>query len=257
MRLAVFGDIHANLQALEAVLGDAREWMACDRFLCLGDLVGYGANPGECVERVRALGCPVLKGNHDEQAAIDDSLEGFSPLAETSLTWTRHRLLPEQRDWLGSLPLTYSSEHCEAVHASLDQPHRWGYLFNPAEAAVSLRLQTRPLCFFGHTHMPRIYRQRVADRVMERAGRWIGLGAEVQVVPDERLQLESGFRYHVNTGSVGQPRDGDVRASYAVFDPELRTVMLRRVAYDVQTAQASILAAGLPKRLADRLELGK
>lgn len=255
MRLAVFGDIHANLQALEAVLADAREWMSCERYLCLGDVVGYGANPRECIEKVRALGCLLVRGNHDEITAIDVSLEGFSPLAEEALVWTRKMVDAEQRAWLGSLPYRLEEAGIEAVHASLHEPRRWPYLYNQDEVQMSSQHQTRPVCFLGHTHVLKFWRVPTPDGVLEPLTRL--RKPSIDALPLELLHLQTNYLYTLNAGSVGQPRDGDVRAGYLVFDDVQQTVVPRRVEYDVELAQARILEAGLPRRLADRLTLGK
>lgn len=261
MRIAVFGDVHSNLEALEAVLADAKVWLP-DSYLCLGDVVGYGANPRECVARVRELGCPVVKGNHDEQAAIDDSLEGFGPLAEVALNWTRRHLVAEERSWLNDLPYELQFPDFQAVHATLDRPQRWGYIFNERDAAECMREQTRPICFFGHTHALRFFVEAPSNqprtvlsqltKPIDRV-RWGGLHS----LPVATLLARPGKKYLLNAGSVGQPRDGDWRAGYLIYDTEMRAVVPRRVEYDLERAQAKILEADLPPHLAKRLGLGK
>ena len=240
MRIALFGDIHANLEALNRVLDDAAE-RNCTHYVCLGDVVGYNANPHECVKIVQSLECPVVKGNHDEQAAINDSLEGFNPLAEEALNWTRNHLTPEDRKWLNELKMVRQVRDFTIVHATLDTPHRWGYVFNQLDAAASFTYQTTGVCFFGHTHAPRAY---IRD-------------AAIMSVALDKITFESGKKYFINIGSVGQPRDGDPRAAYVIYDVEPNTIELRRLDYDLASAQKKILAAGLPRRLADRLALGK
>jgi predicted phosphodiesterase len=240
MRIAIFGDIHANLEAFEVVLADARE-QGCTSYICLGDVVGYNANPRECLEIVQALKCPVVKGNHDDYASSDSSLESFNPLAEIAIQWTRDQLEPTEKYWLGGLPLITKLRGFTVVHASLDDPAGWGYVLNQLDAAASFSKQTTDLCFFGHTHTPRAY---IKD-------------SSVVGLPFEQLILEPGKRYFVNVGSVGQPRDGDWRAAYVVFDDEKRTIRLRRLRYDLAKTQGKILKAGLPARLADRLGFGK
>jgi predicted phosphodiesterase len=240
MRIAIFGDIHANLEAFEVVLADARE-QGCVSHICLGDVVGYNANPRECLEKVQSLKCPVVKGNHDDYAASDSSLESFNPLAEVAIQWTRDQLAPAERFWLGRLPLISKIHGFTVVHASLEDPGAWGYVLNQLDAAASFSKQTTELCFFGHTHTPRAY---IKD-------------SSVVGLPFDQLILEPGKRYFVNAGSVGQPRDGDWRAAYVVFDQEKRTIRLRRLRYDLAKTQAKIIAAGLPHRLADRLAFGK
>ena len=240
MKFALFADIHANYHALQAVLADAQE-QGCGNFVCLGDIVGYGGNPVECLEAVRMLGCPVVRGNHDEGAADEGSLEDLNPLAEAALLWTRAQLSVEQRGWLRDLKLVRQVRDFTIVHSTLDSPGSWGYVTNRFDAMASFSYQFTALCFYGHTHVPRVFEK--GDAV--RAGR----GFDVA--------LERGVKYFVNVGSVGQPRDGDWRAAYAIYDSELQTISLRRVEYDVVGAQETILAAGLPTLLADRLSFGK
>ena len=240
MRFAIFGDIHANLEALNAVLADAEAHQVTD-YVCLGDVVGYNANPVECLEIVRQLGCPVVKGNHDEHVSASDELVGFNPLAEEAINWTRNQLNEEDKRWLRELKMVRQVRDFTIVHATLDTPHNWGYVFNQLDAAASFNYQHTALCFYGHTHAPRVYSR---DGSMK--------GAFL-----DRLQIEPAKKYFINCGSVGQPRDGDWRAAYVLYSPEHQTVELRRVEYDIATAQAKILEAGLPKRLADRLALGK
>ena len=240
MRFAVFADIHANLEALEAVLADAQS-NHCTHYVCLGDVVGYNANPHECVQRIRELDCPVVKGNHDEQASLAEDLSGFNPLAEEAINWTRDNLTEEDKLWLRELRFTRQVRDFTIVHATLDTPHKWGYVFNNLDAGASFNYQHNQICFYGHTHAPKAY---VRD-------------TSVQAVPFERLRIEPQKKYFINVGSVGQPRDGDWRSAYCIYHPAQGYVELRRVEYDIYTAQDKIVDAGLPQRLADRLAQGK
>lgn len=240
MRFAIFGDIHANLEALKAVLADA-EAHEVTHYVCLGDVVGYNANPHECLEIVRNLECPVVKGNHDEQASISQELEGFNPLAEEAINWTRKQLTEDDKQWLRDLKMVRQVRDFTIVHATLDTPHKWGYVFNQLDAAASFNYQHTQLCFYGHTHAPRAY---IRD-------------GSVKSQFLEKLFIEQGKKYFINCGSVGQPRDGDWHAAYVLYTPAKHLVELRRLEYDIWTAQDKIVAAGLPQRLADRLALGK
>ena len=240
MRFAIFGDIHANLEALKAVLADA-EAHEVTHYVCLGDVVGYNANPHECLEIVRNLECPVVKGNHDEQASISLELEGFIPLAEEAINWTRKQLTEADKQWLRDLKMVRQVRDFTIVHATLDTPHKWGYVFNQLDAAASINYQHTQLCFYGHTHAPRAY---IRD-------------GSVKSQLLDRLTIEQGKKYFINCGSVGQPRDGDWHAAYVIYSPDKQLVQLRRLEYDIWTAQDKIVAAGLPQRLADRLALGK
>lgn len=240
MRFAIFSDLHGNLEATEAVLADAKA-QECTHHVCLGDLVGYNANPHECVEIVRQMDCPVVKGNHDEQASLDTSSRDFNELAEKAINWTREHLTQEDKKWLADLRLIRQVRDFTIVHATLDTPAEWGYVFNNLDAVASFTYQHTTLCFFGHTHV---------------AGAFVR-GERVQRVRTERLNIEPGKKYFINTGSVGQPRDSDARAAYCVYDSDQNVVIQRRVTYDMATARQKIIDAGLPRLLADRLEIGR
>ena len=203
-------------------------------------MVGYNANPRECLEIIRELNCPVVKGNHDEQAHFTESKDIFNPLADAAIRWTRNQLTDQHKRWLSELRLVRQVRDFTIVHATLDAPHQWGYIFNQLDAAASFSYQYTNLCFYGHTHAPRAY---VRDE-------------SVHVVPLDVLQIEPGKKYFVNVGSVGQPRDGDWHASYCIYHADKNLVELRRIEYDINSAQDKVVAAGLPQRLADRLALG-
>ncbi len=240
MRFAIFSDIHSNLHALEAVLADAKS-RKCTHYVCLGDIVGYNAFPAECLERIRALDCPVVKGNHDEQACMLAGREEFNPLAEEAIQYSRERLSEADKDWLRNLRLQRQVRDFTIVHATLDTPHKWGYIFNQLDAAASFSYQHTAACFIGHTHNPKAY---IRD-------------GSVRVISPESLKFEMGKKYLINVGSVGQPRDGNWRASYCIYDSGANQVDLFRVEYDLEAAQKAVLESGLPERLADRLALGK
>lgn len=240
MRIALFGDIHSNLEALQSVLADA-QFQGCTHYICLGDVVGYSADPVACIETVRALGCPVVKGNHDEQAAMSGADTGFTDLADTAIRWTRGQLGEADKEWLRSLRLQRVIRDFTVVHSTLDTPHKWGYIVTPGDAGASFTYQHTPVCFYGHTHEPVLFRSR----------------ATVRKQNFDQLRLEHGSKYMINVGSVGQPRDGDWRAAYVIYQPETMDVELRRIPYDIESAQRKIIAAGLPRELAERLALGK
>ncbi len=241
MRIAIFGDIHSNLEALQAVLAHA-EANHCTHYVCLGDIVGYAADPKACLDIVRGLGCPVVKGNHDELACMDTSPDNVSQLATEGIAHTRKQLEPDDFDWLGNLKFVRNVRDFTVVHATLDTPSHWGYVMNALDAGASLSYQHTPLCFFGHTHVPRYYVREAGVRSFDA---W------------DNISIETGKKYFVNVGSVGQPRDGDWRAAYAIYHPAEHDVVLHRVPYDLETAQRKIVDAGLPQRLADRLGYGR
>jgi diadenosine tetraphosphatase ApaH/serine/threonine PP2A family protein phosphatase len=187
------------------------------------------------------MGCPVVRGNHDEGAASESNLEELNPLAQAALLWTRSQLSEDQRQWLRDLKLVRQVRDFTVVHSTLDSPGSWGYVTNRFDAMASFSYQFTQVCFYGHTHVPRVFEKD--DTVRGARG--------------ELVELQRGVKYFVNVGSVGQPRDGDWRASYAIYDVQTQTICIRRVEYDIQTAQKKILAAGLPPLLAERLSLGK
>jgi predicted phosphodiesterase len=240
MRYAVIADIHANLEAFEVVLNDAKD-QKCTHYCCLGDVVGYNANPKECLDIVRSMGMPCVKGNHDEYCSTDEELEGFNPHAAEAVNWTRRQLRPEDRQWLRDLKYVRLVASFSIVHATLDGPQRWGYVFDKLAAAASFTYQNTSVCFFGHTHVPVAF---VRDS-MVRGGTY------------SKFKVEPGKKYFVNVGAVGQPRDGNPKAGYVVYDMDDATIELRRLDYDIPTAQKKIMEAGLPQKLADRLALGK
>jgi predicted phosphodiesterase len=240
MRFAIFSDVHANLEAFDAVLNDAHEHH-CTLFVCLGDVVGYNANPHECVKRVRDMDCPVVKGNHDEQASLTESSRDFNELAESAIQWTRDHLTAEDKTWLRDLHLQRQVRDFTIVHATLDTPGQWGYVFNNLDAAASFTYQHTTVCFFGHTHVPMAF---IRDEGVRR-------------VSAELLRIEAGKKYFINVGSVGQPRDADWRAAYCIYDVENNVVEQRRVKYKLATAQKKIVKAGLPPLLAERLAIGR
>src|ERR1041385_6903923 len=224
MRIAILSDLHANLEAATAVLADAREH-GCTEFVCLGDIVGYNANPHECVQIVQEMQCPVVMGNHDEQATLPGSSRGFNPLAEAAINWTRQHLNKEDKEWLRLLPLTRQVRDFTIVHSTLDAPGEWDYVFNGAEAGASFIHQRTTVCFFGHTH--------VAGAFVHNDG--------VKRIRVNQLTIEQPKKYFINVGSVGQPRDSDWRAAYCIYHLETNVVEQRRVKYDLETAQKKII----------------
>ena len=240
MRTALFGDIHANLEALEAVLADAASQGVTD-YVCLGDVVGYNADPVACLNIVRDMGCPTVKGNHDQDASDNHSLDTMNPVAATALQWTRDQLDEDQRLWLKRLRMVRQVSDYTIVHSTLDQPAHWNYVTNRFDAMSNFSYQFTQLCFHGHTHVPRVYMK--SDKVRE--------------VPAESVTIEPGAKYFINIGSVGQPRDGDPRPCYAIYDQENHVVVFRRVEYDIARTQAKIIEAGLPEMLAERLAEGR
>jgi len=240
LKYAILGDIHSNLEALHAVLDDAQA-QGATRYACVGDIVGYNADPVPCLDIVRGLRCPIVRGNHDHYCSIDEALSGFHPMAADAVDWTRKQLPPEHRQFLQNLPYVSPVETFTLVHSTLDMPASWGYVFEALEAEASFTYQRTTACFFGHTHVPLAFEK--FDMV--RGGLY------------SKIKVQLGRKYFVNVGSVGQPRDGDPRAAYALFDLMQNVIELRRVPYDIAAAQAKIQRAGLPARMAARLAVGR
>jgi diadenosine tetraphosphatase ApaH/serine/threonine PP2A family protein phosphatase len=244
VRYLVLSDIHANLQALDAVLEDART-IGFDATVCLGDLVGYGAEPGEVIARVQAL-APVamVRGNHDKVCAGLEPPAFFNEVARASVEWTRSVLTPAETAMLAGLPRgPIGLDSCEVCHGSPADED--GYVFDVEDAARAIAIMTRAVCLFGHTHVPTVLTDAASPLVARGEA-----GDRVVVLPRQAHTL-------VNVGAVGQPRDGDPRAAYGIWDDQARTIRMRRARYDVKTAQQAILSAGLPTFLALRLERGQ
>jgi diadenosine tetraphosphatase ApaH/serine/threonine PP2A family protein phosphatase len=235
VKLALLSDIHSNLEALDAVL---EALPAVDRIIVLGDIVGYGPEPNEVIERLRSVQARAVRGNHD-QAMLDPSmLEQFNPHAAAAARWTRDVLTPDSLAFLDELPFYGRIGRHRVVHGSPRKPYIWEYILDELQALeILVRLGER-YCFFGHTHLPRIFTE---------SGEQIPEGEDWIELPPSAL---------VNPGSVGQPRDGNPDAAFAVVDLSRPAVLFQRVPYDVETTQAKILRAGLPAVEAARLALG-
>ncbi len=246
MRYLILADLHANLPALDAVIAAAHgSW---DRVIVLGDLVGYAAEPNEVIDRIQSFDpLVVIRGNHDKVAAGLEPAEDFNAIARRAIAWTAAQLTPEHRAYLAALPLgpAHVDEEIEACHGTpFDEDT---YVFDDATAGRALQAIDRPLCLFGHTHVPAHYRLT--------RGRLdaMGLGPDHLTI----VAWEADGRALVNCGSVGQPRDGDPRAAFGIVDTEARQVRCYRVPYPIDVAQARIRAAGLPEMLAARLGVGR
>jgi predicted phosphodiesterase len=247
MRYLVLTDIHANLEALDACIDHAHV-RGFDRTLVLGDLVGYGADPNAVIERVQALNpTAVVRGNHDKVASGLELADGFNSVARSAVHWTLETLTPANRAYLADLQAgpTMVDDLIEICHGSpFDED---AYIFEEIDAVRSLKVSTRQLCLFGHTHYP------VAFELSPDAFDSLSPAAAAETL----IPLRDGSKYLVNPGSVGQPRDGDPRAAYAIVDGDLKQVELFRLNYAVEVAQAKLVRAGLPDVLAQRLGMGR
>ncbi len=251
MRILLISDIHANLEALEACLAAAPSF---DVVANLGDLVGYGACPNEVTDRSRALGKIFVRGNHDKAATGLMDLSDFNPMAAAAATWTRDQLTPENLEWLralpqGPLPLE-TAANVQLVHGSPEDEDE--YLVSLPDAIARLLVVDVPITFFGHTHLQGgFFANGTGADAFRPEYRTVG---QPETVP---LQLKGAARYLINPGSVGQPRDGDWRAAFALFDDEANVVHFHRTPYNLKAAQDRIFAANLPPRLATRLAAGR
>jgi len=240
VRYAVLSDIHGNIDALRAVLADAAE--RADDVLCLGDIVGYGADPTPCVDLIGTRARAVVTGNHERAVTGRLDMSWFNRHARAAAEWTREHVDADGIAWLDALPLTAEIDDATLVHASPRQPDEWDYLVTEEDGLAAFGAFATRLCFVGHSHVPAMWSFGSSGPDYERG--------------DVDVTLDAGRRYIVNVGSVGQPRDRDPRAAYALWDVDARRIQVRRVPYDVAAARAKIEAAGLPRFLSDRLAAG-
>jgi predicted phosphodiesterase len=244
MRLGIFSDIHGNLEALDRAISFMKD-KGVTQYICLGDIVGYGANPTECVERVRELGCLAVAGNHDYAVANKTPVEYFNDTAQEAVMWTRAFISPNALHYLGLLPLELRFRTMRLVHAAPSAPPKWRYVATIADIALEIKELARSeiVCFIGHTHQPFASAKR-ADRRLP------------QLIRDTSLVVTDGGKYLINVGSIGQPRDGDPRLSLVIYETRPNRIEFYRLEYDIKSAQRKIIKAGLPTTLAMRLARG-
>lgn len=245
MKHAIISDLHSNLEALERCLMHAVA-EGVERYVCLGDIVGYGADPGAVVDKLLNLpGLITVRGNHDE--ALFSSMSGLVPPGiREAIEWTLVQLSPAQRGYLESLPYVHTEPDVTFVHASAHEPSGWEYIWGTEAAAACLASATTSVVFVGHTHVPKIYYETDA-----------GVMRELDPAPGQPIPLSSRARYVVSAGSVGQPRDGNSAACYCLYDDRRRDVTFHRLAYDYHTTAHKIRAAGLDGFFATRLAQGR
>lgn len=244
MRYAILSDIHANLEAIRSVLARIGE-LRVDRVLCLGDVVGYNADPNECVDLVGREGIACVMGNHDAAACGIAEPHDFNLNARQAMHWTREHLSEENREFLRQLPRSMQIDDLVLCHGTVNDTNRYLLYDGDAQESFTLmeELPGRPrLCFFGHTHVKAAYSSAGPVLARERAN---------------SMSLSHDKRYLVNPGSVGQPRDGDPQAAFLIYDAQERTITFHRVEYDIAACQGKIIKAGLPARLAERLTMGR
>ncbi len=241
MKWAILSDVHGNLEAFQSVIQDLRN-KGAEQVAFLGDVVGYGANPNECLALLRELTEWVVAGNHDYGAVGLTDIDTFNAAAHTAVLWSREQLSAENIAYLRQLPLLNQREGITFVHSSPNEPGEWSYMLTFPEAEEAFRALAGDLAFVGHTHRPTILTKE-------------GEG-EVTVMTHEETTLKEGIRYIINVGSVGQPRDGNPQAAYGLYDDVAKKYILKRVTYNIQAVQKKITKAGLPSFLAQRLSKG-
>ena len=268
-KYAILSDIHANGDALKVVLEKCRE-IGVDKYVSLGDIVGYNAEPDLCMKQTRELNfCAMVRGNHDDYVASGNTeMSGFNPNAKKAISWTREHLDASERAYLATIPYRAVVPACgmTLVHATLDTPENWGYIFGVHDATGSFSYQLTRYCFCGHSHVPVAFDMLPASgaegRGIEVIPGWTsnrekpGNDTDFGVADALTVECKIGHKYLFNIGSIGQPRNGDPRASFAVLDSGKNLVTRYRIPYDVATAQQKVIDAGLPERLAIRLAAG-
>jgi diadenosine tetraphosphatase ApaH/serine/threonine PP2A family protein phosphatase len=242
LRFCIFSDVHGNLEALEAIFRDvAREDPGYDTIF-LGDAVGYGPNPNACVDLIRKRARVSLLGNHDQAAISEVDISNFNPYAKSAIVWTRENITAENKEFLRGLPYRTDEGPWSFVHATPCEPERCHYLFTLHDARLNFDCFRSQVCFIGHSHQPLCVMKKPDGHFLVEAS--------------TRIEIQEGWRYIINDGSVGQPRDGDPKASYAFFDSDTGVVEIRRIDYDYATTQRKMEDAGLPKYLIQRLQFG-
>ena len=242
LRYGILSDVHSNFEALQAVLAEI-DAIGVDAVLCLGDIVGYGPSPNECCDLLRSRDVIAIAGNHDEAAVDGAGAERFNALAREAIQWTQGRLTPENRAYLASLPRERLLDGFGMVHGA--PVHHFDYIMDVLDAKRALELTNQRLTFVGHSHVAEVYYQDAGGRTFQQR---LAHGGRIDIVPE--------FRYIINVGSVGQPRDRNPQASFAWYDRAAGIVEIRRLTYDVDRVQARIASASLPLPLAERLTTG-
>ncbi|MDF1667361.1 MAG: metallophosphoesterase family protein [Planctomycetota bacterium] len=240
MKYALVSDIHANLEAFTEVLKKIKE-EECEKIVCLGDIVGYGANPRECIALVREHNMATIAGNHDFACIGKTNINYFNSYAKEATLWTRKITTDEDKKFLNNLPLVDYHENFTVVHGTLYSPELFDYIQTTYDAYLSLQLLESQICFLGHSHVPITFFQ----------------GDLISYTLNPVVKIEEGVKALINIGSVGQPRDDNPRASFATYDTDKMEVEIHRVEYDVEKTMAKILKAGLPPPLAERLKYGR
>jgi len=242
MRYGIFSDVHSNLEALTAVI-DAYKKEKIDLYLCAGDIVGYAANPKECINKVDALAMATVAGNHDLASVGLFSVTRLNSLAKDAILWTREVLGYSERYFLESLKPVYQNVDLTLVHGTLNHPEDFNYMTDIYLAKETFDILNTDLCFIGHTHIPGVF---IRD-----------IKGNIEYKEEMSLNIIEGNKYIVNVGSVGQPRDRNPMAAFCIYDTEKKQVWIKRIGYNIEAAVNKIIRAGLPRFLADRLFVGR
>jgi diadenosine tetraphosphatase ApaH/serine/threonine PP2A family protein phosphatase len=242
LRYGILSDVHSNLEALRAVIAEI-DAMGVDALLCLGDIVGYGPSPNECCDLLRERGVIAIAGNHDEAAVKGVGEERFNPLAREAITWTREQLTPDNRAYLAGLPRERRLDGFAMVHGA--PVHHFEYIMDVRDAQRAFELAQEPLTFVGHSHVAEVYYQDPGGRTFQQ-----------RLLHGGRIDIVREFRYIINVGSVGQPRDRNPQASFAAYDDAAHAVEIKRVTYDIDRVRERIAQASLPPTLSERLVSG-
>ncbi len=241
MRIAIISDIHGNLEALQSILEHIKS-QDINEIVCLGDVIGYGANPNECTDIIKETCKVVIAGNHDFAATGKTDISFFNPYAKQAVLWTKNVLTAASFEYISNLPFHEYVNERIYVHATPLRPENWGYIMSNFEALKEFGYFSQKVCFVGHSHFPIIIEFQ---------------DGKCQFVRNSEITLQDEKRYIINVGSVGQPRDGNVRACYIIYNIEAKHIQYHRVEYDIATTQKKIRDAGLPEILAERLAQGK
>ncbi len=242
MKYGIFADIHGNLEAFEAVL-EALASEQIEQYLCVGDIVGYGANPKECIHRLKQLNSITICGNHDWASVGLFDISYFNSHAKEAVLWTEQQLSAEDREFLRTLKLIYRNKVLTLVHGTLNNPEEFHYIYDAYTARETLELTPTNICFVGHSHVPLVIFKEQNDKT--------------SYLSQSKIKISPNVVYVVNVGSVGQPRDGDTRACFCIYDSEGKIIEIKRVNYNVKEAQNKIIRASLPEILAWRLAEGR
>ncbi len=240
MKCAIISDIHGNLEALQRTL-DLLARENIKKYFCAGDIVGYGADPSECINIAQRLDAPTVCGNHDAAVCGRLSLDYFNDAAASAISWTNSNLTIREIDFLKKLEFVHSEKDITLVHGTLPDPGAFNYMIDRGSAERTFKLMKTRVCFVGHSHIPAIFKEK---------------RGKVKLISESAATISGEERLVVNVGSVGQPRDGDWRLSYAVYDAGKGSVEIKRANYDVESAKTKIINSGLPVFLAERLSLG-